>query len=58
MDCARIFAGRMDAHWTAKLKTLAQHILSLADKSLNSHRALLQLFRIGASLAKLSTTSS
>ena len=52
MDCARIFAARMDAHWTAKLKTLAQRILTLADKSLNRHRALLQLFRIGASLAK------
>ena len=52
MDCARILATRMEHDWTARLKALAGLIHSLAQQSLNSHRALLQLFRVSASLAK------
>ena len=51
-DCARILAERMGAEWSGRIKPLAKRIISLADKSLNPHRALLQLFRITASLAK------
>ena len=51
-DCARVLAERMGLAWSGKIKPLAHHILSLADNSLNAHRALLQLFRVTASLAK------
>ena len=51
-DCARILTERMGPNWSGKIKPLANRIISLADKSLNPHRALLQLFRIAASLAK------
>src|SRR5262249_20718130 len=52
MECARVFAQRMDQTWQGKLNTLANLLLSSAGKSLNPHRALLQLLRITASLAK------
>ncbi|HEX7773905.1 MAG TPA: hypothetical protein VF435_15900, partial [Pyrinomonadaceae bacterium] len=52
MDSARILAQRMDSKWEGKIKPLANLILSLAGKSLNPHRALLQVFRVSASLAK------
>ena len=52
MDCARVLAERMGAGWSGRIKPLAERILALADKSLNPHRAQLQLFRIAASLAK------
>jgi glutamate-ammonia-ligase adenylyltransferase len=52
MDCARVLAERMDAEWSGKIKPLAERIIALADQSLNPHRAMLQLFRITASLAK------
>ena len=52
MDCARILAERMDSKWEGKTKSLANLILSLAGKSLNPHRALLEVFRVSASLAK------
>jgi hypothetical protein len=51
-DCARILIEHMGHDWSGKIKPLATRINSLADKSLNPHRALLQLFRITASLAK------
>jgi glutamate-ammonia-ligase adenylyltransferase len=49
MESARIFAERMD-QWN--VKSLATSILALAGRSLNPHRALLQVSRIAASLAK------
>ena len=52
MDCARVLAERMGPDWSGKIKPLAEHIIALADKSLSPHRAMLQLFRITASLAK------
>src|SRR5262249_7859596 len=52
MECARVLAQRMDQTWQGKLNTLANLLLSYAGKSLNPHRALLQLLRITASLAK------
>jgi glutamate-ammonia-ligase adenylyltransferase len=52
IDSARILAQRMDSKWEGKTKPLANLILSLAGKSLNPHRALLQVFRVSASLAK------
>jgi glutamine synthetase adenylyltransferase len=52
MDSARILAQRMHSKWEGKTKPLANLILSLAGKSLNPHRALLQVFRVSASLAK------
>lgn len=52
MDCARVLTECMGSGWSGKVKPLANRIISLADKSLNPHRALLQLFRITASLAK------
>ena len=51
-DCARILAEHMGHDLSGKIKPLANRIISLAGKSLNPHRALLQLFRITASLAK------
>ena len=51
-DCARVLAERMGQNWSGRIKPLASRILSLADESLNAHRALLQLFRVTASLAK------
>jgi glutamate-ammonia-ligase adenylyltransferase len=51
-DCARVLTEHMGAEWSGRIKPLANRIISLADKSLNPHRALLQLFRITASLAK------
>ena len=50
MESARIFAERMDQTW--KVKSLATSLFSLAGKSLNPHRAMLQVSRIAASLAK------
>ena len=52
MDCARVLAERMGPLWSGRVKQLANRIIGLADKSLNSHRAMLQLFRVTASLAK------
>jgi glutamate-ammonia-ligase adenylyltransferase len=52
MDCARILVDRMGSEWSGKVKPLAHRIISLAHKSLNPHRAMLQIFRITASLAK------
>jgi len=52
LDSARILVERMDSKWEGKTKSLANLILSLAGKSLNPHRALLQVFRVSASLAK------
>jgi len=52
MDCARILVDRMGPEWSGKIKPLADQIISLAHKSLNPHRAMLQVFRITASLAK------
>ena len=52
MDCARTFAHRMDSKWEGKTKSLANLILKLAGNSLSPHRALLQVFRVSASLAK------
>jgi len=52
MDCARILVDRMGAEWSARIKPLANLIISLAHQSLNPHRAMLQVFRITASLAK------
>ena len=49
MEAARVFAERMDQ---GKVKSLATKLLSLAGKSLNPHRAMLQVSRIAASLAK------
>jgi glutamate-ammonia-ligase adenylyltransferase len=51
-DCARVLTEYMGHDWSGKIKPLANRIDALADKSLNPHRALLQLFRITASLAK------
>ena len=51
-DCARVLTDYMGHDWSGKIKPLANRIVALADKSLNPHRALLQLFRITASLAK------
>ena len=52
MECARIFARHMDRVWLGKLASLATLLLSLAGKSLNPHRALIQVCRISSSLAK------
>ena len=52
MECARILAQRMDSTRTG-IKPLAHRLLTLASRSLNPHRAMLQLFRISASLAKV-----
>jgi len=52
MACARVLAPHMDKTWEGRLKPLATRLLSLAGKSLNSHRALVQLFRITSSLEK------
>jgi glutamate-ammonia-ligase adenylyltransferase len=50
MESARVFAERMDK--SRSLKSLATFVLTLAGRSLNPHRALLQTSRIAASLAK------
>ncbi len=42
----------MDKTWENKIKSLASLLLSLARKSLNTHRALVQAARIAASLEK------
>jgi len=52
MSCARVLAPHMDKTWEGRLKPLATRLLSLAGKSLNPHRALVQLFRITSSLEK------
>jgi glutamate-ammonia-ligase adenylyltransferase len=52
MDCARVLAERMRPAWSGENKQLALRILALANNSLNSHRAMLQIFRVTASLAK------
>ena len=52
MESARIFAERMDQVRSGRVKSLATLLLSLAGKSLNPHRAMLQVSRIAASLAK------
>ncbi|HEU4870183.1 MAG TPA: hypothetical protein VFT08_04970, partial [Pyrinomonadaceae bacterium] len=52
MSCARVLALHMDKTWEGRLKPLATRLLSLAGKSLNAHRALVQLFRITSSLEK------
>ncbi len=50
MESARVFCERMDP--ARNVKSLAALLLSLAGKSLNPHRALLQVVRVAASLAK------
>ncbi|HZM98053.1 MAG TPA: hypothetical protein VFB70_01615 [Pyrinomonadaceae bacterium] len=52
MSCARVLAPHMDKAWEGRLIALATRLLSLAARSLNPHRALLQLFRITSSLEK------
>jgi [glutamine synthetase] adenylyltransferase / [glutamine synthetase]-adenylyl-L-tyrosine phosphorylase len=52
MVSARVFALHMDKAGESKIKSLASLILSLARKSLNAHRALVQAARITASLEK------
>jgi len=52
MDCARVLTEHMGSEWSGRIKPLANRIITLADKTLNPHRALLQLFRVTASLAK------
>jgi [glutamine synthetase] adenylyltransferase / [glutamine synthetase]-adenylyl-L-tyrosine phosphorylase len=49
---ARVFAWHMEKSWENKIKPLATLVLSLARKSLNPHRALVQASRISASLEK------
>ena len=49
---ARVFAMHMDKAGEARLKPLATRLFSLAGKSLNPHRALVQVSRIAASLEK------
>ncbi len=49
---ARVFAPHLGSTSEGKLKPLANHLLSLARKSLNPHRALVQSARIAASLEK------
>jgi [glutamine synthetase] adenylyltransferase / [glutamine synthetase]-adenylyl-L-tyrosine phosphorylase len=50
-SAARVFASHMDQHWESR-PTLANRLLKLARKSLNPHRALIQVSRIAASLEK------
>ena len=52
MECARVFAERMDQTWKDKPQSLATLLLALAADSLNPHRALQQALRVAASLAK------
>ena len=56
MESARVFAERSEQARSeikaGKVKPLAGLLLSLAGKSLNPHRAMLQISRIAASLAK------
>jgi glutamate-ammonia-ligase adenylyltransferase len=52
MACARVLAPHMDKTWEGRLTPLSIRLLSLAGKSLNPHRALVQLFRITSSLEK------
>ena len=52
MASARVLASHLDHSRQGKLKPLASLLLSLAAKSLNQHRALVQLSRISASLEK------
>jgi glutamate-ammonia-ligase adenylyltransferase len=52
MASARVLASHMDQTWHGKLKPLASLLRSLAAKSLNQHRALVQLSRVSASLEK------
>jgi glutamate-ammonia-ligase adenylyltransferase len=52
MSCARVLAPHMDKAWEGRLIALATRLLSLAARSLNPHRALVQLFRITSSLEK------
>jgi glutamate-ammonia-ligase adenylyltransferase len=49
---ARVFAAHMDSTWQANPKSLTSLLLSLANRSLNPHRALVQAARIAASLEK------
>jgi glutamate-ammonia-ligase adenylyltransferase len=49
---ARVFAAHMEAASEATPKRLASLLRSLANRSLNSHRALVQAARIAASLEK------
>jgi [glutamine synthetase] adenylyltransferase / [glutamine synthetase]-adenylyl-L-tyrosine phosphorylase len=52
MVSARVFATHMDGHGEPRLKALAKLLFSLASRSLNPHRALVQASRIAASLEK------
>jgi glutamate-ammonia-ligase adenylyltransferase len=52
MVSARVFALHLDQQWVANPKSLANLLLSLAARSLNPHRALVQSARIAASLEK------
>jgi glutamate-ammonia-ligase adenylyltransferase len=49
---ARVFSQHMGPSWIGKHRLLANRMRSLADKSLNSHRALVHVSRIAASLEK------
>jgi [glutamine synthetase] adenylyltransferase / [glutamine synthetase]-adenylyl-L-tyrosine phosphorylase len=49
---ARVFDPHMDGQWETRTKSLSNFVLSLASKSLNPHRALVQVSRIAASLEK------
>ena len=52
MSSARVFASHMDQRSESRPKPLASLLVSLAGKSLNPHRALVQVLRIAASLEK------
>ena len=52
MAAARVFVLHMERAWDGKVKSLANLLTSLAGKSLNPHRALVQATRISASLEK------
>jgi [glutamine synthetase] adenylyltransferase / [glutamine synthetase]-adenylyl-L-tyrosine phosphorylase len=52
LSSARVFASHMDQRWENNQRALATHLRKLAGRSLNPHRALLQVSRIAASLEK------
>jgi glutamate-ammonia-ligase adenylyltransferase len=49
---ARVFASHMDKNWQSRTTSLSNLLVSLANNSLNPHRALVQVSRIAASLEK------
>ena len=52
ISAARVFASHMDQTSESRPRSLANLLLARADKSLNPHRALVQVSRIAASLEK------